>query len=286
MFQNQASVNRRRTELTVIAVLIVGVIVYAGVGLALSASRVANAERTLNVVVSHQNTLTSTFNDINTQLSQLSSGSAFNPQQSIILVDKSVSNSETATKTIEADDGSLASVASQLGSTRWLVVVGQNSLDREATRIQHARNALGAARTIASDELQDGHFWHSLYAGIYDLTRLEAQTYANDLTAAQTTLGMFKADIDSALSLSGAPGLPTELHDMMADMETFIGDYGKQLSAQIAGDDASVAAYQGTVNADRQKLGTYDFDKIGAAITAYYKPLIDRFNSEIAAATS
>ena len=286
MFQNQASVNRRRTELTVIAVLIVGVIVYAGVGLAVSASRVANAERTLNVVVSHQNTLTSTFNDINTQLSQLSSGSAFNPQQSIILVDKSVSNSETATKTIEADDGSLASAASQLGATRWLVVVGQNSLDREATRIQHARNALGAARTIASDELQDGHFWHSLYAGIYDLTRLEAQTYANDLTSAQTTLGMFKADIDSALALSTAPGLPTELHDMMADMQTFIADYGKQLSAQVAGDDASVAAYQGTVNADRQKLGTYDFDKIGAAITAYYKPLIDRFNSEIAAATS
>jgi hypothetical protein len=285
MFQNHAFMNRRRTELTVIAVLIVGVIGYAGAGLALSATRVANAEHTLNVVVSHQNTLTTTFNAINTQLSQLTSGSAFNPQQSIILVDKSVSNSELATKTIEEDDSSLAAVASQLGSTRWLTLVGQNSLDREAGRVQHGRNALGAARTIASDELQDGHFWHSLYAAIYDLTRLEAQVYANDLNAAQTTLGTFKVDVDSAFSLSSAPGLPVELHAMMADMQTFVADYGKQLSAQVAGDDASVAAYQPTVDADRTKLGTYDYDKIGAAITAFYKPLIDRFNTEIAAAT-
>lgn len=278
--------NRRRTELTVLGALIAAVIVYAGLGFAISATRVAGAERTLNAVVSHQNTLTSTFNDINTQMSQLNSGSAFNPQESIILVDKSVSNSEIATETIQADDASLASVASQLGSTRWLTVVGQQSLDREATRIQHGRNALGAARTIASDELQDGHFWHSLYSGIYDLTRLDAQIYANDLTSAQTTLGTFQADIDSALKLSTAPGLPADLHDMMADMETFIADYKKQLSAEIAGDAASVAAYQGTINADRQKLSSYDFDKIGAAITAFYRPLIDRFNAELAAATS
>lgn len=278
--------NRRRAELTVLAALVAAVIVYAGVGLALSATRVAAAERTLNAVVSHQNTLTSIFNDINTQMSQLNSGSAFNPQESIILVDKSVSNSEFAIKTIEDDDASLASVASQLGTTRWVTLVGQQSLDREATRIQHGRNALGAARTIAADELQDGHFWHSLYSGIYDLTRLDAQVYANDLTTAQTTLGTFQADIDSALSLSTAPGLPTDLHQMMADMRTFIADYKNQLSAQIAGDAASVAALQGTINADRAKLSAYDFDKIGAAITAFYKPLIERFNAEIAAATS
>lgn len=286
MFQDKAAVNRRRAELTVIGALLAAVIAYSGAGLALSATRVAAAERTLNVVVSHQNTLTSTFNDINTQISQLNSGSAFNPQESIILVDKSVTNSELATRTIEGDDASLASVAFQLGSTRWLTVVGRQSLDREATRIQHGRNALGAARTIAADELQDGHFWHSLYTAIYDLTRLDAQVYANDLVTAQATLATLQTDIDSALQLSTAPGLPQDLHDMLADMQTFIADYKKQLTAQIAGDSASVASYQDTVNADRQKLGLYDFDKIGAAITAFYKPLIDRFNAEIAAATS
>jgi len=279
--------NRRRTEIAVIGVLIVGVIVYGAAGLILSATRVANAERTLNAVVSHQNTLNSTFSDINTQLSQLSGSSAFNPDQAVILVDKSVSNSEVATKTIEDDDASLASASSQLGSTRWLTLVGQSSLDRESARIRHARNALAAARTIAADEVQDGHFWHSLYAGLGDLTKLLSENYANNLTDAKTTLGTMKTDIDSAAQLSAAPGLPVALHDLMVDMQVFVSDFGKQLDAKAAGDDASAATYQDAITADLQKIsGGYDFDKIGADITAFYKPLLDRFNGEIAAATS
>jgi hypothetical protein len=287
MFRNHSNMNRRRTEITVIGVLIVGVIVYGAAGLILSATRVADAERALNAVVSHQPIFNSTFSDINTQLSQLSGSSAFNPDQAIILVDKSVSNSQAATKTIEEDDVSLASASSQLGSTRWLTLVAQSSLDREASRIRHARNALGAARTIADDELQDGHFWHSLYAGLGDLTKLLSQSYANDMTDARTTLGTMKTDIDSAAQLSIAPGLPAALHDLMADMQTFVADFGKQLDAKVAGDDASAATFQVAISADLQKIsGGYDFDKIGADITAFYKPLLDRFNSEIAVATS
>jgi len=141
---------RKRIEIIAIAVLIVGIIGYAGAGLVVSGLRVAGAERTLNTVVSHQNTLNSTFSDINTQLSALSSSSAFNPQQAIVLVDKSVSNSELATKTINADDASLVAASSQLGSLRWLTMVGHGSLDRETSRLGHARTALEAARTIAS----------------------------------------------------------------------------------------------------------------------------------------
>lgn len=286
MFQSQAKMNRRRTEITVIGVLIVGVIVYGAAGLIASATRVANAERTVNAVVSHQNTLNSTFSDINTQLGQLSSSSAFNPEQAVILVDRSVSNSEVATKTIEDDDASLASASSQLGSLRWLTLVGQSSLDREASRIQHARNALGAARMIADDELQDGHFWHSLYVGLADMTRVLSQSYAGNGTDAKTTLGIMKADIDSAAQLSSAPGLPAALHDLMVDMQRFVTDFGKQLDAKIAGDDAGAATYQDAINADLQKIsGGYNFDEIGSEITAYYKPLLERFNSEIVAAT-
>lgn len=279
--------NRRRTEIRVIALLIVGVIVYGAAGLVVSGTRVANAERTLNAVVSHQNTLNSTFSDINTQLSQLSSSSAFNPEQAIILVDKSVSNSEVATKTIEDDDASLASVSAQLGSTRWLTLVGQSSLDREATRVQHARNALGAARTIAADELGDGHFWHSLYAGLADMTKALSESYADNLSDAKTTLGIMKTDVDSALQESTAPGLPSALRDLMVDMQTFVADFGKQLDARASGDVAGAATYQDAINADLRKIsGGYDFDKIGADIAAFYQPLLDRFNREIAAATS
>jgi hypothetical protein len=65
-----------------------------------------------------------------------------------------------------------------------------------------------------------------------------------------------------------------------------VSDYGKQLDAQLAGDDATVAAYQSTIQADLAKITAYDIDKIGTEIDAFYKPMIDRFNAEIAAATA
>ena len=278
--------SRTRIEITVIGILIIGVIGYAGVGLVLSATRVSSAEHTLNTVVSHQNTLNSTFGDINSQLDALRSGSAFNPQQALVLVDRSVSNSELATKTINDDEASLNTASSQLEGIGWLTMVGRGSLDRETTRIGHARNALAAARTIATDEVQDGHFWHALYAGLADLTTLNSQVGAGDLTAAKTTLATMKSDVDQAARLSRSPGLPSELHDLMTDFQTFVGDFGQQIDAQIAGDDASVAMYQVSVRADQARIGAYDIDKIGTEITAFYQPLIDSFNAEIAAATS
>jgi hypothetical protein len=72
----------------------------------------------------------------------------------------------------------------------------------------------------------------------------------------------------------------------MVDLQSFVTDYGKQLDAQLAGDDASVAPYQAGVEADLTKLSAYDIDKIGKEIDAFYKPLVDRFNSQIAAATA
>jgi len=72
----------------------------------------------------------------------------------------------------------------------------------------------------------------------------------------------------------------------MVDFQTFVTDYGKQLDAQLAGDDAGVATYQATLQADLTRIGGYNIDQIGTEIDAFYKPLINRFNSEIAAATA
>jgi len=96
----------------------------------------------------------------------------------------------------------------------------------------------------------------------------------------------FKSDIAAGAALSTSPGLPAELHALMTDLASFAADFGKQLDAQIAGDDASVAVYEATVQADQAKISAYDIDKIGTEITAFYKPLIDQFNKEITAATS
>ncbi len=277
---------RKRIELIVLGIFIIGIIGYAGTGIVYAGALAANAERTINTVVSHQNSLNSSFTSINSQLSALGGDSTFNAQQAITLVDKSVANSELATRTINQDDASLASVEKQLNGSRWLTAIGRGNLDRESMRLAHARKALAAARTIASDQVLDGHFWHSLYTALGDLDTLNKQSGAGDLTAARSTLTTMQTDAGQAVQQSASPGLPAELHDLMVDLQSFVSDYGKELDAQLAGDDASVAQYQTSVAADLTKLSAYDIDKIGKEIDAFYKPLIDQFNSEIGAATA
>ena len=279
-------VQPRLVGLAVIVVAVLGGVGYTAAGNAYARTHIAFADRTLSAVLSHQNALNATFTAINTQLGTLNSNPSFKPQEAVALVDKSVADSSLATTTINADDASLAAAGNGLDLNRWLTVTGRSNLDQEASRIAHARNALAAARTVAGDKVLEGGFWHYLYTGLGDLASLDAQVSAGHLTAARTALATMKADIDQAAARSSAPPLPSDLASMMKDLQAFVTDYGKQLDAQIAGDDASVATYQSSVQADLVKVGQYDIAAMGAKIDAYYKPLIDRFNTEMTAATS
>jgi hypothetical protein len=279
-------VGRKQIEIAVLGSLIIGVILYAGAGIVYAGALTSNAERTLNTVVSHQNSLNTSFNKIDSEVSALGGSGTFNPQQAVGLVDRSVTSSQVAAVTINRDDSSLASVQGQLNSSRWLTLAGHTTMDRESARVGHARNALAAARTIAADQVLDGHFWHALYTALGDLDTLNNQAGSGDYTSAKSTQAKVQAEVAQAVQLSTAPGLPPDLHSLMVDLQTFVSDFGKQLDAQIAGDDAAVAQYQSSLDADRSKLGTYNVDKIGSDIDTFYRPLIDRFNSEIAAATS
>ncbi len=277
---------RKRFELAVIGTLIVCIIGYAGGGLVSTGDRVANADRTLNVVVSHQNTLNATFSDINSQLGALTANATFSPKDAVALVDQSVASSELAGKTINADDASLVEAQQALRSDRWLTMLGSNNLDREANRIAHARNALAAARTIADDKTLEGRFWRSLYGALADLAALNSQSTAGDLEAARSTLATMKAAVDQASEQSSAPPLPADLVQLTKDLRAFVSDYGKKLDAQLARDDEGAAASQASVDADLSKIATYSIDSIGTQIDDFYRPMIARFNSEIAAATA
>ncbi len=281
-----SAVLRKRSVLVVLGIVIVGVIGYAGTSIAYSSVLVANAERTINTVASHKDSLNASFTSVNSQLIAQGTSSTFNAQQAIAQVDRSVAGSQLAMRTIDQDDASLASVETQLGQNRWLAVMGRSNVNQESTRVGHARLALAAARTIASDQALDGHFWHSLYTALGDLDTLNSQSAAGDLTSARSTLTTMQADTNQAVQQSSSPGLPADLHDLMVDLQSFLTDYGKQLDAQLAGDSASVAQYQASVESDITKLGSYDIDRIGKEIDAFFAPLIDRFNSELAAATA
>lgn len=270
----------------VVAVAVVAVVGYAAIGFAYAQIRIVAADRVLNTVVSHENRLNAAFGQIDGRFSSLSGNNTFNATQARTLVDQFVNSSQSAQQTVNRDDASLASAHNSLQSQRWLTTVARGNLDRESSRLTHARNALASARTVANDYLLDGQFLQSFFDALADLDTLDNQTASSDFTDAQATLVTMKAHVDKATQLSTAPGLPKELHSMMVDFQSLVSDFGQLFTAAQANDDAGVNASETALQNDSSKVAGYNFDTIGAEIVAFYQPLVSRFNAEMAAATA
>jgi hypothetical protein len=272
--------------IVVIVIVLAGIIGYAVTGLAYAQTRVGNADKTLNTVISHQNSLNSTFSDLNSKFNSLSSGAAFDPLQERTLFDQFVTSETAAGATDERDDASLASAKASLGEQQWLTVFARANLDQEATRIGHARKALSIAKTAAAGYVQDGHFFQAYFDAQIDFEMFSTQIATADLGGANTTLNTMKTHVDKALQLSTASGLPAELHALIDDFETLVSDFGKLLTAAAASDDAAVIKAENSVQVDANKIGAYNVDNIMTKIGAYYKPMFDQINAEMAKATA
>jgi hypothetical protein len=270
----------------VIVIVVIGIIGYAVTGLAYAQTRVGNADKILSTVISHQNTLNSTFKDIDTKFNGLSSSATSDPKQARTLVDQFVANATSAGTTVDQDDSSLVSARAGLGGQQWLTVVARGNLDKEAGRIDHARKALSSARIVAADYVQDGHFLQAFLDAASDLNTLGGQSANADLAGAKATLATMKAHVDKALQLSTGPGLPSELHALMTDFESLVTDFGKLLDAAAAGDDSAITSAGSSVQADANKISTYNLNTISTEIDGFYKPLVDDFNAEMAKATA
>ncbi|HXN79114.1 MAG TPA: hypothetical protein VN965_10115 [Candidatus Dormibacteraeota bacterium] len=269
-----------------IVIVVIGIIGYAVTGLAYVQTRVGSTDKTLSTVISHQNSLNSTFTDLNSKFNSLSTSGAFNPQQARTLFDQFVVDETAAGVTNDQDDKSLATARASLGGNEWLTLIARSSLDKEATKIDHARKALSIAKTAAGGYVQDGQYFQMFYQVQVDFELVSTQAASADLAGANATLTTMKTHVDKGLQLSTAPGLPDELHAVMVDLGTLVSDYGKLLNAAVSNDDAGVIRAENSVQADANKLGAYNVDNVMAKIAAYYKPMFDQIDAEMAKATA
>jgi hypothetical protein len=280
----------RRLRITIVAIVlivivVVGIIGYAVTGLAYAQTRVGNADKTLNSVISHQNNLNNTFADLNTKFNGLSSATT-DPLQARQLFDQVVANEKAAGVTDDQDQASLVSTKASLTEQSWLNLIARPSLDKEAARIDHAQKALSIAKTTTEGYLQVGMCFQSYFDAQIDIEMFNTQVASADLSAARTTLTTMKGHVDTGLKLSNAPGLPADLHSAMVDLGKLATDFGTLLDAAAASDYTAITNADNAVQADANKLGTYDLNKILAEIDAYYKPMFDQIDSEMAKAAA
>ncbi len=282
---------RRRARRSLVAVgvgsaILICAVGYAAAGFAYAQLRIAGADRALNAAVSHENTLNTSFHEIDTQFTGLRTGTGFNPTASRALIDRFIAGAQAAGRTVDQDDASLAAAGNGLEGPAWLTVPERGRLDREAARVAHARVALGDARVIAAGHVMDGRYFGAFMDALVELDAFNAQTASGDYTGASATLTKMKSKLDAALQLATAPGLPPEIHNLTADFETLTADYAKLLAATQSGDGSGAIALDQTIQTDASRISAYNFDAIFGKIDAYYKPLVDGFNTELAAATA
>ncbi|HEV2028179.1 MAG TPA: hypothetical protein VGS16_06555 [Candidatus Dormibacteraeota bacterium] len=278
----------RRTIIAVviIAIVVIGIVGYALAGFTYTAGRVANADKSLNTVVSHQNSLNTTFKDIGTKVSGLNSSSNSDLAQTHALYAQFVANAKSTGTTVDRDDASLVSAKASLTEQQWLAVFTRSSLDKEAARVDHARRGLAIAKTLAGDYVQVYGFFEAFSDSEIDLEKFSTQVATADFTSAKATLATMKTHVDNAQQLSTAPGLPSQLHDVAIDLGTLVTDFGKLVDAGLRNNDPAILSANNSVAADANKLAAYNYDKILTDIGAYYQPLIAAFNSEMTQATA
>lgn len=267
--------------------VVVGLVGYALAGFAFAASRLANTKTAYNAVVSHQNSITDEFNLFDTKVaaSNLTTGAA-TLKQNRAAYDTLVSQSQSAQPTIAVDDASLAKAQASLNDSSWLTLFSRSSLNNASVKIGHERKALATAKTLTADLILLGTFYQSFYDSLIDLDNLSTKASATDFTGAAAATTTLKADIAKALQLTSAPGLPPEMKLFLTDFQTLATDFGKLLDAAIAGDSNSAQADLKAVEADITKIESYDTDKMSTQIKAFYQPMLDTFNSEVAKANA
>jgi type II secretory pathway pseudopilin PulG len=271
--------------IVLIVIVVIGIIGYAIAGFAYASTRVAIADKSLNAVVTSQNNLNSTFQQIDAQFNSLSSTS-FDPKKARVVSDQFVNNWKAAGTTVDKDDASLAAARTHLNDQQWITVFARGMLTKEVGRIDHARTGLSSAKTIAADYVKDGEFLQAYFDVFIDLEAMQSQGTSGDYTGAKATVETMKTHVDHALQLSKAPGLPAQVHDLMADFQFIVSDFGNYFQALASNDPDVINAATAITTAHIDKIATYNFDQINVEIRAFYKPLIDRFNSEMAQATA
>ncbi len=273
--------------IVVVVIVIVAVLGYGVGGYAYAGAKLNDAQDKYNAVVDHQNTLNDTLKSLDTSFPDVSgSASASSVTQAKANVSQMITKSQDAQPQIASDDGSLAAASSSLDQNSWLTVLRKPDIDKAHSRIDHLRKALALAKTLTADYVQVGNFEQALLDVVSDLDDLSAKASASDLTGADTADQKLKADIDKAISLDKAPGLPATMDQLLQALKALGNDFGTLISDAKSGNQAGAQAAENALMADATKIQAIDESKMDTDIKGYYDPLVAQYNSEINAANS
>ena len=267
----------------VVIIVVVAVLGYAVAGYAYAQGRLNSARSAYNSVVDHENKYTDAMNSFESKMTNgdLNTATTAQIQQKKTLVTQFVDASNQAQAQVDSDDSSLVKADGDLKANSWLTVINKSDIDKASTRINHMRNALADAKKVTTDYVQLGTFYESFYDVILDEDAVGTAAQGQSLSGIAAAVAKLKTDAGKAIPLDNAPGLAPGMDAYLKDVQTIATDFTTLLDAAARGDQVGFDAADAAVQKDATKLDSYDFAKMDSTTQAFFKPLIDDFNSEV-----
>lgn len=276
------------------AILLVGALAFLSVFGYLSGSLIYskilldNADGALGAAVQDQHSLAPAIRSLKTSFVGGDSGTltAAQLQKNRDTVNEIVLQAGAAQMQIDSDDQSLRDAGAGLLQDQWLTVISRSSLDKEAGRLRLEYDVLADARTIMADYAQLARFTESLYDVLLDFNAIGAVSQARNLGAIEQDVTKLQADTATAISLDRSPGLPPAVDTLMRLIQAVGNDFSRLLSAGLSGSRSAISAAEAQGRSDIAKIKAFDYAAITTALTAFYSPLVDAYNADVARAAA
>jgi hypothetical protein len=258
---------------------------YALAGSSVASSRVSSAESALDSALSHEVDFDKSISSVTGGFGALSS-TTFDSKQYQTSVSQFVQSTQTQAADIQNENARLESAAGKLGDMQWLTLFNRGSLDHASARLAHAKKALAAGKAITADFVLDGQFFQALASALVDVANFSSQTNANDSTAAISTVVLLKSDVEKALPLSTAPGLPAEVHQYMVAFDTVAVDLQVLFNAALAGNQSAYNTATTKLNTDGAALDAIAMSNVDSEVKTFYQPNVTSYHQELQLASS
>jgi hypothetical protein len=265
----------------VVIVMVAGTFGYLVGGSVFAASRLADARDALSTVMGHQIKMKGEVTALSVGFigSDAASATPTDISTAKAQLKQVLDHASSVLSGIDNDDASLAAADAGLSEFQWLTLRSKSSLDAESARIEQERKVLAQGGALTSDYISLGNFYLALLTAVVDMQAIGAARTTSDVNSATIADQMLKADVDKAIQLDSAPGLPADVDPMLQNLKLLATDFGNYLFHASLGNTSAAQADGAAVQADVAKVEYYDFNKMDTSARAYYSPMVAAFNT-------
>lgn len=262
----------------ILAVLLL-LIAYVVVGASAASASAGSADRALKTTISHQETVDATLAEDPFTGIDLSSGNA-----DVSVAKNALASFEPkfaqAKALVKADRASLLQARPGLkGSV--LTLPEQGILSGDQRRVDAALSALQSADQVLVYNQQEIDFLHPFFEMYASLQALAKKEQAVDIPGSLSELSTTDAALQKTIAIAKPPAIPSSLVTALNDLKTLLTDIRSALESAQAHNLAAFQKASAAIDVDDKKLSSFDATAADKAIKALFKPLSDRYLSQL-----